>query len=58
MSSARCARAVYGARSIVRHGREWWAGCLGGGDEGWALVVSEKVCVCRVGCRRFGVAFW
>jgi hypothetical protein len=32
--------------------------CLGGGDEGWALVVSEKVCVCRVGCRRVGVVFW
>ncbi len=28
------------------------------GDEGWTLVVSGKVCVCRVGCRRFGVGFW
>ncbi len=27
------------------------------GDEGWALVVSGKVCVCRVGCRRVGVVF-
>ncbi len=59
MSSARCARAVYLWREvIVRHGRKGWTGCLGGSDEGWALVVSGKVCVCRVGCRRVGVVFW
>lgn len=55
----RAVRGRYIAREvIVRHEREWWAGCLGGGDEGWALIVSGKVCVCRVGCRRVGVVFW
>lgn len=38
----RAVRGRYIAREvIVRHEREWWAGCLGGGDEGWALIVMR-----------------
>lgn len=51
-------RYTYGARSLCGMGGNGGLGASEVGDEGWTLVVSGKVCVCRVGCRRFGVGFW